>query len=477
MRRMRLTTYAGVACLLVCVPLCAQQPSSEHGAASVGGSGKTNFIPIWTNSTTLGSSTLFQKSGRLGIGTTAPAATLDVNGTAKFRQAVTFASGQTFPGTASLAANTFTAAQTIASGDLSISSGNLDLPQTTGGNLGVLNLGGVPFIHACCSTFTGNTFVGSTAGNFIMTGSSNTAVGAQALYTDTSGYQNTAIGYQALFSNTTGVQNSAIGIQALYFNTIGAQNTASGISALFSNSSGSFNTASGYDALGSNTTGQANTALGGQALQLNTTGHDNTAVGLAALRSNVTGDYITALGDLADVGSDGLINSTAVGACAKVSASNALVLGAAVGTCGGGLPSGNIWVAIDTASPTNILTVLQGGGHAISDGWDVYSSRRWKSNIQPLHGALGKVERLRGVSYTYTPSGKQDIGMIAEEVGKVVPEVVSYEGNGRDARGIDYARLTALLVEAVKQQQAEIKQEQAQIDRLESKVRALERNR
>jgi len=45
--------------------------------------------------------------------------------------------------------------------------------------------------------------------------------------------------------------------------------------------------------------------------------------------------------------------------------------------------------------------------------------------------------------------------MIAEEVGKVVPEVVSYEANGKDARGIDYARLTALLVEAVKQQQAQ----------------------
>ncbi len=61
------------------------------------------------------------------------------------------------------------------------------------------------------------------------------------------------------------------------------------------------------------------------------------------------------------------------------------------------------------------------------------------------------MERLRGVSYTYTANGKHDIGMIAEEVGKVVPEVVSYEENGKDAKGIDYARLTALLVEAVKQ--------------------------
>jgi len=137
----------------------------------------------------------------------------------------------------------------------------------------------------------------------------------------------------------------------------------------------------------------------------------------------------------------------------------------------------NTSVGIDVGSPSNIFTVLQGGGHAIADGWDVYSSRRWKSHIHTLHGALGKIEHLRGVEYTYTATGQRDIGMIAEEVGKVVPEVVSYEDNGKDARGIDYARLTALLVEAVKQQQVEIRQQQAQINQLKSEVRALKGNR
>jgi len=56
----------------------------------------------------------------------------------------------------------------------------------------------------------------------------------------------------------------------------------------------------------------------------------------------------------------------------------------------------------------------------------------------------------------------------------VVPEVGSYEANGKDARGIDYARLTALLVEAVKQQQKEIRQQRSEIHRLEVKVRRLE---
>jgi hypothetical protein len=47
--------------------------------------------------------------------------------------------------------------------------------------------------------------------------------------------------------------------------------------------------------------------------------------------------------------------------------------------------------------------------------------------------------------------------VIAEEVGAVVPELVSYEANGKDARSVDCARLTALLIEATKEQQREIR--------------------
>ena len=49
-------------------------------AAQVGGSGSTNYLPIWTNSTTLGDSKLFQTGGMVGIGTTSPAAMLAVIG-------------------------------------------------------------------------------------------------------------------------------------------------------------------------------------------------------------------------------------------------------------------------------------------------------------------------------------------------------------------------------------------------------------
>ncbi|HUI42067.1 MAG TPA: tail fiber domain-containing protein [Terriglobia bacterium] len=336
---------------------------------------------------------------------------------------------------------------------------------------GVISLGGSSFIHDCCPDSTQNTFVGVDAGSFTAD-SPIDGIGGD-----------TGTGYQALQALTSGVWNTAIGALSLRANTAGLGNTASGYQALQSNTGGNYNTAAGSGALASNQSGNYNTALGGGALEftdsggISNWGEYDSAVGFVAGQTNTTGAFDTFLGANAQPGSGNLFGATAIGACATVSASYTLVLGAPAGgggsVCSGETPL-NTMVGIDVGDPSNILTVLQGGGHAISDGWDVYSSRRWKSDIRPLQGALGKVQHLRGVSYTYTANGKHDIGMIAEEVGKVVPEVVSYEDNGKDARGIDYARLTALLVEAVKQQQAEIGHQQAEINLLKSEVRGLQ---
>jgi N-acetylglutamate synthase/N-acetylornithine aminotransferase len=89
-----------------------------------------------------------------------------------------------------------------------------------------------------------------------------------------------------------------------------------------------------------------------------------------------------------------------------------------------------------------------------------------------LDGELAKVEQLRGVSYDLKATGKHEVGVIAEEVGAVVPEVVSWEKNGKDAQGVDYSRLTALLIEAVKQQQREIRSQTTDIRNLKSELRS-----
>ncbi|MGB2808344.1 MAG: tail fiber domain-containing protein [Sedimentisphaerales bacterium] len=98
------------------------------------------------------------------------------------------------------------------------------------------------------------------------------------------------------------------------------------------------------------------------------------------------------------------------------------------------------------------------------------SSIRWKGNIRAIDNPLDKILQLRGVYFDWDAEhgGHHDVGMIAEEVGEVMPEIVVYEENGIDANGMDYSKLTPLLVEAVKELKAEN-------DSLKVRVEALER--
>jgi hypothetical protein len=102
------------------------------------------------------------------------------------------------------------------------------------------------------------------------------------------------------------------------------------------------------------------------------------------------------------------------------------------------------------------------------------SSRRWKRDIRPLRGALDQVQSLSGVRFDWTddaPPGHagSDLGFIAEQVAEVVPEVVPLDDNG-EAQGVDYARLTTLLVEAVKTQQRQIEELRVEVERLREEV-------
>ena len=333
------------------------------------------------------------------------------------------------------------------------------------------------------TTGTRNTAVGFLALGSNQDGSSNTAIGAKALYSNnassaSNGSNNTATGYGALYSNNIGTGNTAYGFKALLNNTSWNYNTAVGYEALYTSGGcasappecyGGGNTATGAFALYSSNSNRANTADGHQALYSNTTGQENTGLGFGALYSNVTGTALTCVGYECATSANDLHNATAIGANAEVSESNALVLGGINGVNGA---TSNTNVGIGTTAPSNIFTIGKGFGHAIADGWSTYSSRRWKKNIHPLENALSKVEQLRGVSYDLKDSGKHEIGVIAEEVGQVMPEVVSYEKNGKDATGVDYSRLTALLIEATKEQQRELARALRQIKQQQSLLQA-----
>jgi hypothetical protein len=104
------------------------------------------------------------------------------------------------------------------------------------------------------------------------------------------------------------------------------------------------------------------------------------------------------------------------------------------------------------------------------------STRRLKDNIKPLENALGLIQQLQGVRYDWKPEmgGKPDIGFIAEEVGKVFPEIVAWEEDGINARGLNYGRLVAIAVEGIKAQQTEIETLRSEKADMEARLTRLE---
>jgi hypothetical protein len=105
-----------------------------------------------------------------------------------------------------------------------------------------------------------------------------------------------------------------------------------------------------------------------------------------------------------------------------------------------------------------------------------FSSIRWKRDIQVINEPLEKILRLRGVYFNWDADhgGGRDMGMIAEEVGKVLPEIVHYEEDGTYTSGMDYSRLTPLLVEAVKELKAESQKLKAENEGLKKRLETLE---
>ena len=117
--------------------------------------------------------------------------------------------------------------------------------------------------------------------------------------------------------------------------------------------------------------------------------------------------------------------------------------------------AGNL--GIGTATPTTKLEV----SGIITET----SMREAKTNIENMGSMLPTVLQMQGVKFDWKEDsygGKDNFGFIAEDMAEVLPEVVSFTEDGK-ARGIQYTKLTAVLVEALKEQQK-------QIDELKSKI-------
>jgi hypothetical protein len=109
-------------------------------------------------------------------------------------------------------------------------------------------------------------------------------------------------------------------------------------------------------------------------------------------------------------------------------------------------------VGIGTTNPSYELHVA-GTIHATGD-ITAFSDMRVKSNIRTIHNALDKVLNLRGVYYKSNITDRDCIGVIAQEIEDIIPEVVLTDTNG--FKSVSYGNIVSMLIEAIKEQNEEI---------------------
>ena len=151
---------------------------------------------------------------------------------------------------------------------------------------------------------------------------------------------------------------------------------------------------------------------------------------------------------------------------------------AAVLTLGANGQDGDIFIRDSTGSTT--ISCDGDSGKVVCKSLE-QSDGRLKTDIAPLAGALENVLALRGVRYrrrrgtaaiAAATDGPPEIGFVGQEVEGVCPELVSTDSDG--FKSVSYSRMTAVLVEAIKEQQQLIREQAAALDDVLRRLSAVE---
>lgn len=248
--------------------------------------------------------------------------------------------------------------------------------------------------------------------------------------------------------------------------SIGNQNTFVGVGISPDHSTGSFNTIVGSGAGFLNSAGDSNTYVG-QGAGANTIGGSNTFIGAGAGSSTP------------------VQNAIAIGAGVQVAASGSIVLGKTLHTTtipgllkasdigagnfglqvvntaiGGGVVAQNLYVRQlnQTGSPAHLCwrTATDGvQALLLTTCTTPLGSVQDKADVRAFAGGLDIVERLLPVSFSRKDSEVRDVGLSAEDVAAVAPQLVARNGEGHGAE-VQTEQLIAVLVSAIKEQQSQI---------------------
>lgn len=138
--------------------------------------------------------------------------------------------------------------------------------------------------------------------------------------------------------------------------------------------------------------------------------------------------------------------------------------------------NGRVGIGTSTA-PDDKFVVVNGSatGRYTTSGWTHSSDIRLKQNIEKLGNVLPSIKLLQGVTFSFKsdPQNISQIGFIAQDVEKLFPQLVTTDSNG--FKSIAYGQVSAVLVEAIKEQQNIIETQQEEIDALKQRVSELEK--
>ncbi|MBU8891427.1 MAG: tail fiber domain-containing protein [Bacteroidales bacterium] len=287
----------------------------------------------------------------------------------------------------------------------------------------------------------------------------STAMGAR---TQATGWYSTAMGFS---SEATANAAMAIGYGSI---SDGYGALAMGVNA--------HATGSNSVALGNRTSTLGISALAlGSSTQAN--GWYSVAMGDGSIAS---GDWSFAAGASAEANN---YLATAFGNGTIASCYNTFVMGAfnaEIGNTSYNFPYGDnplfiVGNGTDNSTRTNALELDWIGNLWIAGALTEDSDSTLKENIEKLENVLPKVQQINPVYFTFkkhmTPEPKRNLGFIAQEVQLFFPELVSISSKGKLA--MDYSKMTAVLLQAIKEQQEIIETEQKKYEALENEVNLL----
>ncbi len=300
------------------------------------------------------------------------------------------------------------------------------------------------------TTGSGNTFMGNDAGTKNESGNSNVIIGDSAGKEYNGSFGNVFIGQQAAENLKLGQRNVILGYSA------GSQplETHNSYGNVFIGGSAARKISGSYNVIIGEQAGE-NHQAGGSSAGYNvfvgkdagrfSTGNNNVYIGQGAGRgesNNVNpGSRNIFIGDnagWAEKNSDRVIIGTEYGPILYGRLSNPKLL----------VVNGNL-----TNNPNNRTFFVNGSAGGNSD-WHNDSDERLKKNIKTIDGALEKVQKLRGVTFEWKETENREkgrkMGFIAQESKNIIPEVVDHNLEN-DSYTMQYASVTALLVEAVKE--------------------------